>query len=204
MTYDHDVLVAQVGWIALLLAETSRRRHVRVRRRAALVEFAGPWIAETPQGRHAVARAPHRRALRPARDHRARRGRRRDDRVALRGRRARGAGLVGRRRRRRRGGHGAHVRHVVDLLHHAVGPGPARAPGAVVRLGLRAHPGDRRGRGDRRRPPRRRLLPRGGSRCSTRPARCCPSSSRWRCTSLGVFVALRVPHPHLRPVPPAG
>ena len=46
-------------------------------------ELAGPWLAERRRRRHAVACAPHRRTLRTAGDHRARRGRRRHGRLAV-------------------------------------------------------------------------------------------------------------------------
>ncbi len=116
-----------------------------------LVEFAGPWIAETRKGgtpwhpHHIAERygllviiALGEGVLGTV--------------VALSARSSgpRGPGwsvdavAVARRR------HGADVRHVVDLLRRAVRRGPGRAAGAVVRVGLRAHPADRRRRGDGR------------------------------------------------------
>ena len=50
------------------------RGDVRDRARADRDRDVGPVHRRAPQGRHAVARAPHRGALRPARDHHARRG----------------------------------------------------------------------------------------------------------------------------------
>ncbi len=86
---------------------------------------------------HTVARSPHRRALRPADDHHAGRGRARDDPGDLGRRAARGVELRGRPHRTR--GHRARLRTVVGVLHDAVGPDPPPLPRSRVRLGLRAH-----------------------------------------------------------------
>ena len=86
---DHD-LVAQVGWLALLVRRDVGRGDVRRARGADLHRARRPADRRAAQGRHAVARAPHRRALRAAGDHHARRGRPRHDRLALRRRRSEG------------------------------------------------------------------------------------------------------------------
>ena len=96
-----------------------RARRRRVRR---------PVARGAAQGRHAVAPAPHRRALRAAGDHRARRGDHRHDRVAGGRRRARGPGLDGRRGARRAGRRRADVRAVVDLLRRSRRASSCAAP----------------------------------------------------------------------------
>ncbi len=161
VTYIKAILVAQAGWIALLLAQTSVALTFACAAVLTLVEFAGPWIAETRKGgtpwhaHHIVERygllviiALGEGLL----------GTIASLSVA---RRAGGAGLDGRRRARRGVRDRPDVRHVVDLLRRPVRRDPARAPRAVVRLGLRPHPDHRRRRGHGRRAPRRRLLPRG-------------------------------------------
>ena len=50
MTYIKAILIAQAGWIALLLAETSVALTFACAAVLTLVEFAGPWIAETRKG----------------------------------------------------------------------------------------------------------------------------------------------------------
>ena len=123
LTYVLWVSVAQIGWIALiivslplvptLLAVADARHHRDDR----------PVPDRAAQGRDALARAPHRRALRPAGDHRAGRGHHRHHRLPV--RRDRRPGLVARGDQRGRRRHRADVRHVVGLLHDAVGQGPA-------------------------------------------------------------------------------
>jgi low temperature requirement protein LtrA len=50
MTYITTILVAQAGWVALLVAETTVGVTFAVAGVLMLVEFAGPWIAETRKG----------------------------------------------------------------------------------------------------------------------------------------------------------
>ena len=50
LTYATAVSVAQVGWIVLLLADTSVAETFAWAGLLTLVEFAGPWIAETRMG----------------------------------------------------------------------------------------------------------------------------------------------------------
>jgi low temperature requirement protein LtrA len=50
MTYITTILVAQVGWVALLLADTSVATTFAWAGLLILVECAGPWIAETRRG----------------------------------------------------------------------------------------------------------------------------------------------------------
>jgi low temperature requirement protein LtrA len=49
-TYIKAILVAQVGWVALLVADTSVAATFACAGLLILVEFAGPWIAETRRG----------------------------------------------------------------------------------------------------------------------------------------------------------
>ena len=95
-----------------------------------LVELAGPLVCRAHGRRHAVASASHRRALRPAGDHRPRRGAARHRRLAR--RRHRPRGVDGRRRADRARWRRADVRHVVDLL-PAAGRRGAPAPAATGR-----------------------------------------------------------------------
>ena len=71
-TYLGTILVAQVGWVLLVLVETTVLGYFLLAIPLILVELAGPWIAETRKGRDPLARPPHRRALRAAGHHRAR------------------------------------------------------------------------------------------------------------------------------------
>ena len=50
VTYIKAILVAQVGWVALLIAETTVSTTLVFAALLVLVEFAGPWIAETRKG----------------------------------------------------------------------------------------------------------------------------------------------------------
>ena len=50
MTYVRTILIAQVGWIALAIADTSVVETLIGRACSSLVEVAGPYLAETPQG----------------------------------------------------------------------------------------------------------------------------------------------------------
>jgi low temperature requirement protein LtrA len=50
MTYIKTILVAQVGWVALLVADTTVAATFAFAALLILVEFAGPWIAETRKG----------------------------------------------------------------------------------------------------------------------------------------------------------
>ena len=97
-TYITTIVIGQAGWLALLLAETS----IGVTFAWVVVLVArrvrGPVDRGDAHGRDALARAPHRRALRPAGDHRPRGGPDRHDRLADRARGAGGCGLVRRRR----------------------------------------------------------------------------------------------------------
>ena len=102
-TYAIAVGIAQVGWIAFVFLDLPVATTFACFTVLLAIELLGPFLAErkapTP-----VARAPHRRALRPADDHHARRGHHRHDRRAQRARPRRG-GLDDRRRaahRRRR------------------------------------------------------------------------------------------------------
>jgi low temperature requirement protein LtrA len=49
-TYIQTILLAQAGWVALLIAETSVAMTFAAAGLLVLVEFAGPWIAETRKG----------------------------------------------------------------------------------------------------------------------------------------------------------
>jgi low temperature requirement protein LtrA len=49
-TYITTILVAQVGWVGLLIADTSLDLTLVLAALLILVEFAGPWIAETRKG----------------------------------------------------------------------------------------------------------------------------------------------------------
>ena len=128
LTYVVFVSVTQLGWIVAHLRQPAARADARVhgrpdrpRARRAVRRRA------RPRGRHAVARAPHRRALRPARHHHPRRDHpRHDPRDLGRGRRA---GLVGRDDRRGVRRHRARVRPVVGVLHDAVGQGARSGSG---------------------------------------------------------------------------
>ena len=81
-TYIVTILIAQAGWVILLFAHTTVAADVPLDRRARRRRVRRPVAGGAAQGRHAVAPAPHRRALRAAGDHRARRGNHRHDRVA--------------------------------------------------------------------------------------------------------------------------
>ena len=83
LTYMTFIGVAQVGWIAAAARRTRRWRSRSSASRCSRCRVRGPVGRRAPQGRDAVARAPHRRALRPAGDHRPRRGDARHDRVAV-------------------------------------------------------------------------------------------------------------------------
>ena len=74
LTYAVAILVAQAGWVALLIAQTSVAGHVRLGRRPRAGRAGRPGDRRDPQGRHPVARPPHRRAVRAAGDHHAGRG----------------------------------------------------------------------------------------------------------------------------------
>jgi low temperature requirement protein LtrA len=50
MAYIQAILIGQVGWIVLLVAETSVAATFAFAGLLVLVEFAGPWIAETRRG----------------------------------------------------------------------------------------------------------------------------------------------------------
>ena len=50
MTYIKAILIAQAGWIVLLLAETSVAATFACAGVLTLIEFAGPWVAETRRG----------------------------------------------------------------------------------------------------------------------------------------------------------
>ena len=120
----HDVLVAQAGWIALLIAETSIGVTFVWVAVLLLVELAGPVLAETRHGgtpwhAHHIAErygllviiALGEGLLGTAVAINALIG-------------PEGPGLVARRRRARPRRDGAHVRDVVDLLRSAVRPDP--------------------------------------------------------------------------------
>ena len=155
------LLVAQVGWIA---ARAARHLDPGVPRRAPLVLVIDrdrrPARRRAPARRHALARPPHRRALRPDGHHRPRRGPARHDRRARRAASTTGwtvdvavLGLAG---------VGADLRRLVDLLRDpAAARPPARPPAPRLRLGLRPHPALRRGRRGRCRAARRGVPPRG-------------------------------------------
>ena len=159
MAYVWTISVAQVFWVVLAIVDLPIGTTFAIAARAHRARDDRAVHRAAAQGRDAVARASHRRAVRPARDHHARRGDHRHGRVDQR-RRARLRGLDGRRGGRRVRGRRAHLRDVVDVLRDPVGGRPAAAPRAVVHLGVRPHRDLRLARGDRRRPARRRLLPR--------------------------------------------
>jgi low temperature requirement protein LtrA len=50
LTYMTTILVAQVGWVLLLLVETSILRYFLLIVPLILIELSGPWIAETRKG----------------------------------------------------------------------------------------------------------------------------------------------------------
>ena len=50
ITYVKAILIAQAGWVALLIANTSLAVTIVCVVLLTLVEFAGPWIAETRKG----------------------------------------------------------------------------------------------------------------------------------------------------------
>ena len=115
---------------------------------------AGP--GRDAQGRHAVARASHRRTLWPAGDHRARRRCGRHRRFVVGG--GQRAGVDVRRRVRRSRGRRAHLRHVVVVFRGAAGRAAPCPSGPVVLVRLPADRDVRRDRGDRRRAARRRCV----------------------------------------------
>ena len=182
--------IAQVGWVALIFVNLPGRHDVRDRRRAHPVRTRRSALRRAAVRPHALARPPHRGALRAARHHHARRGRARHHPGDLRRRAGRGvdaveAALIA------LGGTALVVRTVVGLLHDAVGPDARTATASAgFVVGLRAHRPVRRARRRRPGPPRRRPghLARGARRRDVRAAvasrsRC--SSSRWcssRCT----------------------
>ena len=162
--YVTTLLVAQAGWVALLIAETSVGVTFVWVAVLLLVELAGPVLAETRHG--GTPWHPHHIAERYGLLVIIALG------EGLLGTafalsvadRPRGARLVARRRRPRPRRDGAHVRDVVDLLHPAVRRDPGAAPGAILRLGIRAHRPVRRPGRRGRRAARRRLLPRAPQR----------------------------------------
>ena len=159
LAYVWTISVAQVFWVVLAIVDLPIVTTFAIAAVLIGIEMIGPVVARAAEGRDAVARAPHRRAVRAARDHHARRGDHRHGRLDQRGR-ARLRGLDGRRGGRRLRRRRAHLRDVVDVLRDPVGGGAAAAPRAVVHVGLRPHRRLRRAGGDRRGPARRRLLPR--------------------------------------------
>ena len=72
--YVITITVSQIGWILLLFVDVQATTTLLLALPLVLLELSGPFIAEHMRRRHAVASAPHRRALRPAGDHRPRRG----------------------------------------------------------------------------------------------------------------------------------
>ena len=131
LTYATAISIAQLGWVVLIFFDFSLSVTLILSCILALIEMAGPVLAERQGRRHALARPSHCRAPQPVRHHRAGRGRRRHARDPVgRGRRAGldygcGPGLPRR--------HGAHLRHVVGLLPAAVcGDPPAHRNRAFV------------------------------------------------------------------------
>ena len=98
--YMVTIATALVGWVALIFLELPVVRDVPPVHRADRGRGRRPGGRRT-QGPHSLARAPHRRALRPADDHHARRGHHRHGRRPQRARERRG-GLEHRSRAARR------------------------------------------------------------------------------------------------------
>ena len=117
---------------------------------------AGPGAGRDASGRHAVARASHRRTVWPAGDHRARRRCGWHRGLVVGG--GQRAGVDVRRRVRRSRGRRAHLRHVVVVFRGATGRASPRPSGSVLLVRLPADRDVRRDRGDRRGTARRRLL----------------------------------------------
>ena len=160
-TYAIAVGIAQVGWIAFVFLDLPVTTTFACFTVLFAIELARP-VPGRAQGADALARAPHRRALRPADDHHARRGHHRHDRRAQRARPRRG-GLDDRRRAARRSPASACASAAGGRTSRSRGGGDRTPPAPGVHLRLRP-PGDLRlARRDGRGPARRRLLPRGRS-----------------------------------------
>ena len=106
LAYAKWVSATQVGWVILAILNLSLVPTLLAIVLLNLIEFYGPWRGGAPRGRGRgpLARAPHRRALRPLRDHRPRRGCRRHRGGARFGRGGGRRHHRGRSRRRRGGG----------------------------------------------------------------------------------------------------
>ena len=138
MAYVWTISVSQVFWVVLAVVDLPIGKTFAI---AGVLIARGDGRAvrrAAAQGRHAVALASHRRALRAARDHHARRGDHRHRRLDQ-CRRPRLGGLDGRCGGRRVRRHRADLRDVVDVLRDPLGGRPPSAPRTVVHLGLRAH-----------------------------------------------------------------
>ena len=156
LTYATANSLAQVGWVAPLIAETSVGATFAFAALLTLVEFGGPWIAERRKG--GTPWHPHHIVERYGLLVIIALGEGVVGTIAsLTAVVARGSGLVGRCRARRARRHRADVRHVVDRLRRAVRPGARRRTASVVRW-CTGTPRHRRGRRHRRRPARCRLL----------------------------------------------
>ncbi|WP_278260024.1 low temperature requirement protein A [Nocardioides convexus] len=187
-TYVVSIALAQVLWCVLALVDLSVGLTFALMVIPFLVEIGGPAIAESAPRRHALARPPHRRALRPDGHHHPRRG---DDRHDGRDQRPRrGRPVLGDRAVHPRR-HGTDLRHVVVLLRRADRRGAARAARALLRVRLRRDGALRLDRRHRCRAARRRLLPGAPQRDCTSPGRCSPSSYRSGCSSSSSTPATR-------------
>ena len=201
VTYIVAIGIAQVGWIAVLVAEMSLAATLVCAGILVLVEFAGPYIAETRKGgtpwhAHHIAERYGLLVI-----------------IAL------GEGIVGTivtltavvgpegtgwtvdAARAGGGRRRADLRDVVDLLRGPERRHPPPAARPIVRLGLRAHRDHRRRGGDRRRAAHRRLLPRGGVGARRLGERALRGRARRGLRARAVR-PLRLPDALDRPLPP--
>ena len=174
LTYIQTIVLAQVGLDGARVRRAPDRDDVRDHGRRSPDRGRGTLHRRAEQGPgHAVARAPHRRALRAARDHHPGRGGDRDGRRAHR----RGPRPRGRLERRRR----AAPRRRASASPSGSGGRTSRSRSARslaarrergFALGLRPSADLRCARRGGRRAARRRLLPRTPHRSSARSKRC--------------------------------
>ena len=138
------LLVAQVGWILLAARPTSTTGWTFACVAGLLILVEPPARSSPSQlrGGTPVARPPHRRAVRPDGDHRPRRGAARHDGRARRADR----GRLDHRGRRARLSPGSALTFGMWWTYFVIPQRPParRAPRALLRLGLRAHPALRR------------------------------------------------------------
>ena len=83
LTYAATITVAQVGWVAIAIVNSSLRRDLHPGRRDGRDRAQRTATRRKEDGRNALARTPHRRAQWTADDHRSRRRRGRDRRLAV-------------------------------------------------------------------------------------------------------------------------